>query len=90
MLDGNGIYNTDFVGGEGIYNGGSAFIESEDNLKPLNIVPQSNFIGNELVNQRELDISAEYDDITFDAIADDRQSFIGCKELCESRYHFNF
>ena len=35
--------------------------------------------------QQELDVSY-YDDIPFDTIVDDRQSFIESKEACESRY----
>ncbi|GAV90027.1 DUF260 domain-containing protein, partial [Cephalotus follicularis] len=36
--------------------------------------------------QQEMDVSHDYDDIPFDAMADDRQSYIESKDACESRY----
>lgn len=36
--------------------------------------------------QQEMDVPHDYDDIPFDTIADDRQSYIESKEACESRY----
>lgn len=36
--------------------------------------------------QQEMEISHDYDEIPFDTIADDRQSYIESKEACDSRY----
>ncbi|KAI4347630.1 hypothetical protein L6164_008426 [Bauhinia variegata] len=92
MLDGNGV---------GVYNG-SGYIENEDMMmKHLSVqqpfcngmaMPgQPNLMAMQgLSTQQELDINpADYDDIPFDAI-DDRQSFIECKEPCESSAESSF
>ena len=40
--------------------------------------------------QQEMEISHDYDEIPFDTIADDRQSYIESKEACDSRYVIYF
>ncbi|PQQ06735.1 LOB domain-containing protein 27-like [Prunus yedoensis var. nudiflora] len=95
-----------FVANEYLANGLSAvYIDDNDMVKPLRVqnpyysdnnVDQLMAVQSNLVSpqtfpiHQEMDVPHDYDDIPFDTIADDRQSYIESKEACESSAESSF
>ncbi|KAJ7970942.1 LOB domain-containing protein 2-like [Quillaja saponaria] len=63
------------------------YYNNNNNVNPManTVGVQSNVIASqEFPIQQEMEVSPDYDEIPFDPIADDRQSYIESKEVCES------
>ncbi|BFG26746.1 hypothetical protein CerSpe_130200 [Prunus speciosa] len=103
---GGGAAAMSFVANEYLANGLSAvYIDDNDMVKPLRVqnpyysdnnVDQLMAVQSNLVSpqafpiHQEMDVPHDYDDIPFDTIADDRQSYIESKEACESSAESSF
>ncbi|KAH0973758.1 hypothetical protein GBA52_025914 [Prunus armeniaca] len=103
---GGGAAGMSFLANEYLANGLSAvYIDDNDVVKPLRVqhsyysdnnvdqlmAVQSNLVSSQAFPiHQEMDVPHDYDDIPFDTIADDRQSYIESKEACESSAESSF